>query len=610
MPRRRSQLRRLQEARAELAAAAVLLDLSRSLGEVTTSTDAAQRIAAAVPAVTTADRASVLLPTGDGRFQPAGVVGYGDAACSEHRSFTPADLGVDPDDLPEAVLFRAGHGPRPVEDALAQVGAAAVLLVAVRARGELLALVSADWLDASRVPAEEVVGPRIAALADQASSSLANAGLLDRVRHQALHDALTGLPNQTLFGDRATHALARARRHGERFAVGVLDLDRFKTVNDSLGHRAGDDLLVQVATRLRTAVREPDTVARMGGDEFTLLLLDLEPYGEAVVAERLLAAFEDPFLIEGHQLRVTPSIGLAAFPADGDTPERLLRSADAAMYRAKETGRNTWATYASGMSERAYDRLTLEADLHRALDRHELRLGFQPVVRMTDRATAGVEAIVRWEHPSFGVLGSPEFMPLAEETGLVAEIDAWVLRQACLELGRADAGGAELGWVAVDLSGRFLTRPTLLRHVRTALHDGGLAPERLVVEVAESITGSPSAGLLDALRELRSMGVCVALDHFGRGHAPLAELGNLPLGRIKIDRSFLTGMNAATEDAPVVSGVVAMAHGLGLEVVAMGVETEEQLAFVARFGVDLAQGAVLGRVRNVLDPQGTGTSGA
>lgn len=610
MSRRRSQLAALRRARAELATAAVLLDLSRSLGEVTSSTDAAHRIAAAVPAVTTADRASVLLPADDGRLLPTSVVGYGDGASLERNSFTPTGLGVDPDDLHEPVLFRAGNAPRPVEDALAHVGAAAVLLVAVQARGELLALIAAEWLDASRVPAEEVVGPRFAALADQAASSLANAGLLDRVRHQALHDALTGLPNQTLFADRAAHALARARRHSDRFAVGVLDLDRFKTVNDSLGHRAGDDLLVQVASRLRAAVREPDTVARMGGDEFTLLLLELEPYGEAVVAERLLAAFEDPFVIEGHQLRVTPSIGLAAFPADGDTPERLLRSADAAMYRAKENGRNTWATYASGMSERAYDRLTLEADLHRALERHELRLGFQPVVRVADRVTAGVEAIVRWEHPSFGVLSSREFIPLAEETGLVAEIDAWVLRQACLELGRADAGGVEVGWVAVNLSARFLTHPSLLRHVRAALHDGGLTPERLAVEVAESITGSPSAGLLEAFRELSSMGVCVALDHFGRGHAPLAELGKLALGRIKIDRSFLTGINAATEYAPVVSGVVAIAHGLGLEVAAVGVETEEQLAFVARFGVDLAQGSVLGRVRNGLHPEDTSTSGA
>ena len=604
MPRRRSHLLALRRARAELATAGVLLDLSRSLADVTTSVDAAQRIAAAIPEVTTADQACVLLPDGSGRFAARGIAGHDDpaAAVLQRLALTPEQLGLDVADLPPAVVCRLDDAPEPVRDAMVHFAVEAVALVCVRVRGELAALLTADWFDASRVPTDAVLGPRLAALADQAATALANAGLLDQVRHQALHDALTGLPNQTLFDDRAAHAVARARRNGGRLAVGVLDLDRFKTVNDSLGHGAGDDLIVQVAARLRAAVREPDTVARMGGDEFTLLLPDLEPHGEAIVAERLLAAFELPFDVEGHHIRVSPSIGLAVFPADGDTPERLLRSADVAMYRAKDNGRNTWATYASGMTERAYDRLTLEADLHRALERRELRIGFQPMARVADRARVCSEALVRWEHPSFGVLGAREFLPLAEETALVAEIDAWVLRQACLELGKADAAGRPIDRVAVNLSARSLTHPSLLRLVGDALAAGGLRADRLVVEVTESILASPSDGLLEALSDLRAIGVAVALDDFGRGHAPLAELADLPLDMIKIDRSFLTGIRSAAEYAPVVTGVVAMAHGLGLEVAAVGVETEEQLAFVARLGCDLAQGYVVGRAAATVYP--------
>jgi diguanylate cyclase (GGDEF)-like protein len=586
----------LRHARHELATAEVLLGLARSLAAVTTSLEAAQRIAEAVPAVAGCDRACLLLPE-DGTFVVRGLAGRPlvPDALTDRLAIGPDQLGVPIDELPATIVCRLEDAPPAAREPMLHFGIEALAVVAIRVRGAVAAILTADWLDASRLPDEQVLGPRLTSIADQASTALSNAGLLDRVRHQALHDALTGLPNQTLFDDRAATALARARRHGDRVAVAVLDLDRFKTVNDSLGHRAGDDLLVQVADRLRGAVRSPDTVARMGGDEFTLLLPELQAHGEAVVAERLLAAFEAPFDVEGHQIRVSPSIGLAAFPDDGDTHERLLRNADAAMYRAKENGRNTWATYASGMTERAYDRLTLEADLYRALERRELRLGFQPVARVSDRGRVAVEALVRWSHPSFGVLGPGEFLPLAEEVGLVAELDAWVLRQACLELGRADAAGTTPSRVAVNLSARSLAHPSLARVVAEALAYGGLAPDRLIVEVAESVTAQPADGVLEALADLRSTGVAVALDDFGRGHSPLADLADLPLDMLKIDRSFLAGVRSASDESPVLAAVIGMAHGLGLEVVAEGVETEEQLAFVARLGCDLAQGYLLGR---------------
>jgi diguanylate cyclase (GGDEF)-like protein len=579
--RQRARLRALRRAEGELRVAQVLLDLALSLADVTTSHEAAQRIAEAVPPITGCDRSWVLLPDEDGRFV---AHGYLDPS-------GPPTTG-DADDL-------AGR--------LAQFPATTVMflddttaVVTVRVRADVRAIITARWDDARRVPAAAMLEVRLTALADQAAGALGNAGLLDTVRHQALHDALTGLPNQTLFNDRAAHALARARREGTRLAVGVLDLDRFKTVNDSLGHRAGDGLLIQVAGRLLAAVREPDTVARMGGDEFTLLLADLHPHGEAIVAERILAAFEEPFLVDGHHIRVSPSIGLASFPEDGDTPERLLRGADSAMYRAKENGRNTWATYASGMAELAYDRLTLEADLHRAVQRRELRLSFLPIVRLSDRRQVAVEALVRWSHPSFGMLGPADFVPLAEEIGLVAEIDAWVLRQACLELGRADAGGTPLERVAVNVSARTLAHPSFEQVIVDALGRGGLTPDRLVIEVTGAADTMRSTAVMGALIGLRDAGVAVALDDFGRGHIPLADLGELPVDLIKLDPSLVGSVRTPDDQVPILAALVAMAHGLGLQVVAEGVETAAQLAVMDRLGCDLAQGYLMGRAGDAL----------
>jgi diguanylate cyclase (GGDEF)-like protein len=468
-------------------------------------------------------------------------------------------------------------------------------VVPVAVDGKVRALLTMEWSRASRPPACDVIERRLETVTELLAAALRAAGLLETMRHQALHDPLTGLPNQTLFADRAALALARARRHGDRLAIGVLDLDRFKTVNDTLGHVAGDILLVQVADRLRGAVRAPDTVARMGGDEFTLLLPELDVHGEAVVAERLLAAFEKTFEVQGHRVQISPSIGLASFPADGDTLSRLLRSADTAMYRAKSNGRNTWALYAQAPDDRSHDRLTLEADLAGAVERRELRLGYQPMVRVGEDRTVAVEALVRWSHPAFGVLAPGEFLPLAEDVGLIADIDAWVLRQACLDLRRADAAGSTIQRVAVNLSARSLTHPSLLRVVKEALSVSGLQPERLMVEVSEAVTADETGVARQALNDLHVLGVGIALDDFGRRHAPLADLHDLPVDLIKIGRPFLT-TDHVTDEAPVASAVVAMAHGLGLQVAAVGVETDEQLAFVTRLGCDLVQGNLIGKV--------------
>jgi diguanylate cyclase len=537
-------------------------------------------VAPAVRTLVRADRAGVVLLDEQGAMGPPLLDGAGSDASALIARIE--SLPLPPHLLSEGTVVEG--------DADVPMG---VLPVSVD--GKVRALLTMEWSRSSRPPACAVIEARLETVTELLGAALRSAGLIETMRHQALHDPLTGLPNQTLFADRAVLALARAQRHGDRLAIGVLDLDRFKTVNDTLGHVAGDILLVQVADRLRTAVRAPDTVARMGGDEFTLLLPELDIHGEAVVAERLLAAFERPFEVQGHRVQISPSIGLASFPSDGDTLSRLLRSADTAMYRAKSNGRNTWALYAQAPEDRSHDRLTLESDLAGALERRELRLGYQPMVRVGEGRTVAVEALVRWSHPAFGVLAPGEFLPLAEDVGLVADIDAWVLRQACLDLRRADATGSTIQRVAVNLSSRSLTHPSLLRVVKEALAASGLNPERLMVEVSESAAADDAGIARQTLNELHVLGVGIALDDFGRRHAPLADLHDLPVDVIKIGRPFLTA-DHVTDEAPVASAVVAMAHGLGLQVAAVGVETEAQLAFVTRLGCDLVQGNLIGKV--------------
>jgi diguanylate cyclase (GGDEF)-like protein len=574
-----------------------LLALSASFASATTLPDLAQRIADATHELTGSDQASVLLPAGEGRLRVVAAAPITGAATILGRSAVDAERLVGDGRLDGTPLdVRVDTAGDAARAALEALGIGAVALTAA-GTSPMRAVISAEWLDPASLPSSQRLHDVLDPVRQHATIALGNVGLLDAARHRALHDALTGLPNQVLFADRAAHAVTRARRNGERLAIGVLDLDRFKTINDSLGHRAGDELLIQVADRLRHAVREPDTVARMGGDEFTLLLSDLAPHGETVVAERVLASFEEPFVVDGHAIRVSPSIGLASFPDDGDTPERLLRNADAAMYRAKENGRNTWATYASGMTERAYDRLTLEADLHEALDRHELRVGFEPIALADDGAIAGAEAILRWSHPAFGLLEASEFLAIGEEIGVVPALDAWVLRRACLELARADATGTSPAWIAVHLSARTLSQPALLDRVTDALTAAGLSPDRLVVEVPELGPASASNGVLDALRDLRSLGVRVALAEFGRASAPLAALAELPVDVLKLDRSFLRPGLAPLDDVPALRSVVSLAHELGLVVIADGVDSEAQRVSASVHGCDLVQGGGIGRVQ-------------
>ena len=433
-------------------------------------------------------------------------------------------------------------------------------------------------------------------LAAQAGVGLANVRLLEQVRHQAMHDALTGLPNQLLFEDRVAQALTQSGRSGERVAVLFIDLDRFKKVNDSLGHDFGNELLKQVAGRLLGAVRKGDTVARMGGDEFTLLLPGIRREDDpTLIAEKILDAFRLPFTVGDNELFMSPSVGIALYPSDGLRYETLLKHADIAMYRAKARGGNGFELYGPRAGDGAYPRLALEADLHNAIDNDELRVAYQPIIELSTGAVVGVEALVRWQHQLLGVIRPDEFIPLAEEVGLVVAVDTWVLQTACRQ-GRAwtDAGLPVLR-VSVNVSGRHLQHPRMADTVIEALRDAGIEPSQLELEVTESVAVDEVGDSREKLDGLRRLGVSVAIDDFGTGYSMLSRLRQFPLDTLKIDRSFVNEIVDADDEAPIVAATIAMAHSLGLRVVAEGVETEAQLSFLRSHGCDLAQGYLLGR---------------
>jgi diguanylate cyclase (GGDEF)-like protein/PAS domain S-box-containing protein len=412
--------------------------------------------------------------------------------------------------------------------------------------------------------------------------------------HQALHDNLTGLPNRTLLLDRLDHANAVARRHGGMVGVLFLDLDNFKLVNDSLGHAAGDALLLRVAKRLRGCVREDDTVARFGGDEFVIVLGHIEDPGEALdVAQRITNAFDAPLRVRGRDIIMTTSIGIALSP--GGTIDRidLLRNADIAMYRAKSSGKAAFLLFDEHMHDIALQRLELEHDLRRALERDEFELHFQPIIALTGREVVGLEALVRWRHPQQGLVSPADFIPIAEETGLIVPLGQWVLREACQQAAGwqrdAQVGGLR---VSVNLSARQFRDPELVEQVRHALEASGLAPHLLVLELTESNVMSNADEAVARLEDLRQIGVRIAIDDFGTGYSSLAYLHSFPVEILKIDRSFIARIGAEKDSTPIISATVSLAQALGMAIVAEGVETEAQVLSLRAFGCDHAQGYI------------------
>jgi diguanylate cyclase (GGDEF)-like protein len=416
-----------------------------------------------------------------------------------------------------------------------------------------------------------------------------------RLTHQALHDALTGLPNRVLFLERLAQSVEAASRRSIHSAVLFIDIDRFKAVNDIAGHAAGDQLLIGVARRLREVLRPADTVARLGGDEFVVLCENLyDVQREAVaIAERICETVSQPFSAAGNELFTSASIGLA-FVRPGDDPHMLVARADSAMYMAKQRGRSRWEIYHPDFDERTTRRAELINGLHRAVERSELVLHYQPVKDLATGAVVSMEALVRWQHPTLGIVAPTEFIPLSEETGLIVEIGEWVLTEACTQCAAWRAEGYDTVDVAVNVSGRQLEDPAFAQTVERVLAATGLPASALSMEVTESVIVTEGSIGHEVLEGLQAIGVRLAIDDFGIGYSSLSYLAKLPVHSLKVDRTFIAGLGTA-HDSSIVAAMVDLAHKLGLEVVAEGVETELELEQLREAHCDEAQGFLLGR---------------
>jgi diguanylate cyclase (GGDEF)-like protein/PAS domain S-box-containing protein len=413
----------------------------------------------------------------------------------------------------------------------------------------------------------------------------------EELRALVYRDPLTGLPNRRLFEDRLAIALAQAHRYRHRLAVIFLDLDRFKQVNDTLGHAAGDSLLKAVSDRLTESVREGDTVARLAGDEFTLLLPGIH-YTEdlAAISQKLVETLRRPFPIDGHPVRVTASGGISLYPEDGEDAEGLLKNADTAMYRAKERGRDNFQLFSPAMAEKALERRALEESLRRALDREEMTLHYQPCIELATGRVVGMEALLRWQRPELGMLEPKDFIALADFTGVMLSVGPWVLETGCRQARAWQRRGSRSLRVMINLSAHELQQPELVVHVEKALAASGLDPDALHLEIPEGYAMRDLDRAVETLRALRSVGVHLSIDGFGAGFSSLAHLRRLPVDALKIDLSFVRGATTDPDDASIVTAVIAVAHSLGLRVIALGVETDAQVALLRSLGCDEVQG--------------------
>jgi diguanylate cyclase (GGDEF)-like protein/PAS domain S-box-containing protein len=411
---------------------------------------------------------------------------------------------------------------------------------------------------------------------------------LDYLAH---HDALTALPNRLLFGERIEQAIQRGRG-----ALLLLDLDHFKIVNESLGHNTGDQLLKLIGERLSEAVGASVTLARLGGDEFGLLSSECAETDQASqLALELLDSFAQPFVISGETLFVSASIGISLFPDDGDSVEQLLRNADSALFRAKSSGRQTFSFYSQDMTALAQQRVRLEAELRQALEQNELRVHYQPIHRLADQQMVGAEALVRWQHPERGLVPPGEFIPVAEDSGLIGAIDTWVLEQVCSQMRRWQTQGLQLEFIAVNVSSRLFSRGELDLQVERVLRETGLNPAQLELEVTESAVMDDPVRAEELLNQLRHLGIHLAIDDFGTGYSSLARLKRLPVNKLKLDQSFVRGLPQDSADAAIARAVVTLGQSLGLHVLAEGIETEEQATYLRESGCGYGQGYWFGR---------------
>jgi diguanylate cyclase (GGDEF)-like protein/PAS domain S-box-containing protein len=419
-----------------------------------------------------------------------------------------------------------------------------------------------------------------------------------KLQHQAHHDALTGLPNRFLLYDRLGQAIASSSRQARPIWLLFVDLDRFKFVNDSLGHKAGDALLQTISGRLQSAVRQSDTVARLGGDEFVLILPERTD-GTATlstdVVQRILDTVAQPLMIEGHEFFPTCSIGVAAYPDDGADADTLMMHADIAMYRAKETGRNNFQFFASSMNEKTLERLRIEGELRRALEREEFVLHYQPQVDLHTGHIVGMEALIRWHHPELGMVMPQRFIGLAEETGLIVPIGAWVLRAACMQNRAWQLAGFPHLRVSVNLSARQFAQHDLAQSIIETLAETGLPASSLEIELTETLVMADVERTIETLRALKAIGVQLSIDDFGTGYSSLSYLRRFPIDVLKIDRSFVRDMTTNPDDAAIVASIISLSHSLKLHVIAEGVETQEQLSYLRSLGCDEMQGYFFSR---------------
>ncbi|MCG9891932.1 MAG: EAL domain-containing protein [Thermosynechococcaceae cyanobacterium MS004] len=436
----------------------------------------------------------------------------------------------------------------------------------------------------------------IFAMAASISAALQRQETEEIIHHQAFHDALTSLPNRVLFNDRLDLALATARRNEHSLAVMFLDLDRFKIINDTLGHSIGDALLNEVAQRLQTCLRDGDTIARWGGDEFTVLLPQIHDVEDATnAASRILNALKTPFRISQQELFVDTSIGIALYPQDSDIAETLLQNADVALYRCKEQGRGGYRLYSPTMNSKAPELFVLENSLRHALERDEFIIYYQPKVDALTGFIVGLEALVRWEHPELGLISPAVFIPLAEETGLIVEIGTWVLQTACDHVVQWHRAGLCPLSIAVNLSARQFFQPDLVKVIAQALAQSQLDPQYLELEITETIAVKHMEFSQSVLQQIQDMGVHIAMDDFGTGYSSLNYLKQLPLNTLKIDRSFICDLKPNSKDLKIVDAVIALGQGLDLKVVAEGVETAQQVELLRQLNCDILQGYLFSR---------------
>jgi diguanylate cyclase (GGDEF)-like protein len=412
-----------------------------------------------------------------------------------------------------------------------------------------------------------------------------------KLRRMAHYDGLTGLANRDQFRKRLEHALAAAaRRHGS-VGLMMIDLDRFKTVNDGFGHQAGDQLLVTVAQRLRLALRKSDRLARLGGDEFTVILENLHSLEEAEgVAQRVIEAVSEPFVVENHEIYITPSIGITIYPGDGDTAESLMKNADAAMYEVKGAGRNGYKFFTPSMHERSGELRRMESALRLAIEQNEFVLHYQPRVSLQTGRLQGVEALVRWQRPDTTLIPPSEFIPVAEDTGLIIALGEWVMQKALAQVRQWLDSGLPATRVAVNISAQQFRKADLASMIAGALKSVGLGGEYLEIEITESLLMEDTAASVTTLQRLKDLGVSIAIDDFGTGHSSLHYLKRFPIDTLKIDRSFIGNLPNDYDDSTITTAIIGLAHNLGLTVVAEGVETREQVSFLREKHCDEAQG--------------------